>query len=131
MMRVRARRKCLDRITMPNRKHAATLFTATLEAQAAVLTTLGVRVPGLLAGTLPAGERTRMVREKAEAMVESAQATGYAAAKLMARPRKLTPASALSGWLALAEAASRPYHTRVKANARRLGKPPGKGSDRV
>ena len=130
-MRGRGRRKCLDGIAMPNRKRATALFKATLEAQAAALTTLGVRVPGLLAGTLPAGERTRMVSEKAEAMVESAQATGLAAAKLIARPRKLTPASAISGWLALAEAASRPYHKRVKANARRLGTPPGKGSGRV
>ena len=116
---------------MPNRKRAATLLTATLQAQAATLTTLSVRVPGLLAGTLPRGERTRMVSEKAEAMVESAQATGLAAAKLMLPPRFPTPASIFSGWLALAEAASRPYHKRVKANAQRLGKPTGKRSARV
>ncbi len=87
--------------------------------------TLSVRVPGLMAGTLSHAERTRMVTEKAEAMVESAQAIGRTTARLMNDPQFSAPThtAVTAGWLAILEAASRPFHKRVKANAGRLGTP--------
>lgn len=104
-------------------RRAADLLTSTMEAQAAVMTVLGIRVPALLDGSASAAERTRMVQEKAEAVAESAQAVGRAATRMMSRPkRRATPQGLMTGWLALAEAASQPFHRRVKANAKRLSR---------
>lgn len=110
---------------MPRRRRRALeLFASTVEAQAAAVMTLGRRVPALVSGTSHPAERTRMVTEKIEAAVESARAVGQVAAKLVGRAAVTPPTvtSAISGWLVLAEAASRPYHRRVKANATRLSK---------
>lgn len=111
---------------MPRRRRAASLLTATLEAQAAAWTVLAIRVPALLDGSASAAERTRMVAEKSDAMVESAQAVASTAMRLAVRPGKRRT-SAMSAWLSLADAASRPFHTRVKANAKRLGRKPRSG----
>lgn len=113
---------------MARRRRAITLLAATLDAQAAAWAVLGIRVPALLDGSASAAERTRMVAEKRDAMVESAQAVGTVAMRLAARPRRRpTPAAAVSAWLSLAEAASRPFHKRVKANAKRLNRKPRSG----
>ena len=92
--------------------------------------TLGVRVPQLVTGTMSAAERHRMVAEKAAAVTESAQAASLAAARLMVDPRAFRSPAALMGGLTTvsAAAAAKPFHTRVKANARRLSKPRAKSS---
>lgn len=106
------------------RSKGTNLITSTLEAQAAMWVTLGVRVPQLLAGTMTESERRRMVTEKMAAVVESTQAASTAAARLLRWPRRLTTSGGvLSGLTTISAAAARPFQSRVKANARRLTKP--------
>lgn len=69
-------------------------------------------------GGLANPEFTRMVLEKVDAVGEAALRAGTHAAKPVAKDATTVAASSL----ALAEACLNPFHRRVRANAKRLGR---------
>ncbi len=95
-----------------------------MEAQAAMWTTLAVRVPQLMSGTMTPAEQTRMVAEKLEAFTESAHDTSASLGRLMLNPIGLmqSPVAMMGAMTALSSAASLPFHSRLKLNATRLQK---------
>lgn len=66
-------------------------------------------------------EFVRMATEKAEAASEAGRRAVRHAGKTLARSSSSTMMPAASG-IALAESWLRPYHRRVRANSRRLGR---------
>jgi hypothetical protein len=98
------------------------LWFSAAEAQLAMWTTLSLRVPMLLTGTMTAPERTRMISEKIEAAAESALDASIAVGKAFAQSPAalLSPAAGVCSAIAIMDAASKPYHRRLTANAHRL-----------
>ena len=100
------------------------LWASTIEANTAMWTTLAVRVPTIVTGTMTKAEQSRMVAEKLEAWSESANATTASVGQMMIDPKAAfrSPAATAATLLSLSRAAADPFHRRVKANARRLKK---------
>ncbi len=112
---------------MPRRsKRASTLASAWTDLVVtgfATATTLSVRVPHLMAGSMTEAESRRMVGEKVSAAAEGFVAGSVVAARIaskrLARP---APHRAFEDLLEIAEATARPARRRVKSNAVRLTK---------
>ena len=112
---------------MPKRpKKAFALMSAWTDLFAtgvATATTLSVRVPQLMLGSMSQAESRRMVTEKvaaaAEGFVAGSTATVRIMSKRMTRP---APSEAFQDVMEIAEAATRPARCRVKRNAVRLTK---------
>lgn len=102
----------------------SSLWMSTAEASLAMWTTLSFRIPMLLAGTMTDIERNKMVGEKVEAATESLWGAAFAMGQAMTRgPAALYDAgSAFDSAVGFMTAASKPYHRRVTANARRLSR---------
>ena len=87
----------------------------------ATATTLSVRVPQLVLGSMTPAESRRMVTEKltaaAEGFVAGSAATARIVAKRVTRP---APREALNDLLEIAQATTRSARRRVKSNAVRL-----------
>ena len=104
---------------------AALFWADSLHSGIATWTTLSVRVPQLVTGTMSAAETQRMVAEKLAAAVEGALAGATTATRLALRsPRRLTSSRITAQALTMLEATSKPARRRVQANARRLTKKP-------
>ena len=99
----------------------ASAWTDLVVTGLATATTLSVRVPQLMIGSMTEAEARRMVGEKvsaaAEGFVEGSAATARIVSKRMKRP---APRQAFRDLLEIAEAAARPARRRVKINAVRL-----------
>lgn len=101
------------------RRRSAAMMLSGLEAQAAMWSVLGVRVPLLFTGRMAPDEQVRMVAEKVEAFAESQVAAAMALGRAMTKPMR-RPADVLAAGQAVTAAALRPYHRKVKSNAKRL-----------
>ena len=87
----------------------------------ATWTTLAVRVPQLMAGTMTPAESHRMVAEKLGAAQEGALKASVAAGRVaLRRPRRRSLAGLMADAAAIVEAAYAPAKRTVKANADRL-----------
>ena len=112
---------------MPRRpKKAFALVSAWTDLFAtgvATATTLSVRVPQLMLGSMNPAESRRMVAEKVAAAAEGFVAGSAATARVMAkRLTRPAPRDAAQDVMEIVEAAARPARRRVKANAVRLTK---------
>ena len=89
----------------------------------ATASTLSVRVPKLLTGTLPPAETRRMVAEKiAAAQLGWVKAATAATRVALGRPSR-KPAVVAARNLSVLDAAVRPASRTVRANAKRLTRP--------
>lgn len=112
---------------MPRRsKKASPLVSAWTDLLATGIdtaTTLSVRVPQLMLGSMTKAESRRMVAEKvaaaAEGFVAGSAATARIVSKRMTRP---APREAFHDLMEIAAATTRPARRRVKSNAVRLTK---------
>ncbi len=112
---------------MPRRPKKAfalvSAWTDLFTAGVATATTLSVRVPQLMQGSMNPAESRRMVAEKvaavAEGFVAGSTATARIVSKRIARP---APRDAFHDLMAIAEATARPARRRVRRNAVRLTK---------
>lgn len=106
---------------LPDPMQAWSLAWKTQEMMAAAAMTIGLRTLGMgeaMVGLRPHDHRenSRMVAEKIKAGGDSAMATARAWPTLM----MASPAAFWAAWMTLAGGSLRPYHTRTRANARRL-----------
>ena len=108
---------------MTSRMHRtlAELWFATARSGSDALVTLSQRVPMLISGQASPRETSRMVTEKVAATVLGTQAAGIVAARALGR-RAGHPLAAAELAVDMAAAASRPFHARVRANAKRLSR---------
>jgi hypothetical protein len=99
------------------------LWFDTMQAGAAALTTVAMRLPMLAVDGAKSPEATRMVNEKLAAAAEGAVKASIVGAGLAGRGMTgVGPVAAASGALSIADAMARPARRRVKANAKRLTK---------
>ena len=90
----------------------------------ATLTTLAVRVPQLMTGTMTGPESRRMVAEKVEAAREGGRNAAVAAGWIALRPpRRPSMKGLVADAVTVLDAASGPVRRTVKANAKRLSRP--------
>jgi hypothetical protein len=101
------------------RKRRVSQTSMLLETPIATAVVLGLRVPQLLTGRMTPRERERMVAEKIEAFAESQSAVTTQLGRMMVHPAR-TPTGFAAAAAGLAAAAMAPYHSKVKANAKRL-----------
>ena len=112
---------------MPGRRKKpfalASAWTDLVATGIATATTLSVRVPQLMLGSMSPGESKRMVAEKvaaaAEGLVAGSAATARIVSKRMTRP---APRETVRDLMEIGQAAARPARRRVKRNAVRLTK---------
>ena len=112
---------------MPRRpKKAFALVSAWTDLVAtgvATATTLSVRVPQLMLGSMSPAESRRMVAEKVEAAAEGFVAGSAATARIVSkRMTRPAPREAFHDLMEIAEATARPARRRVQRNAVRLTK---------
>ena len=112
---------------MPRRpKKAFALVSAWTDLFAtgvATATTLSVRVPQLMLGSMTPAESRRMVAEKVAAATEGFVAGSAATARIVSnRMTRPAPHEAFQDVMDIAEATTRPARRRVKRNAARLTK---------
>ena len=106
---------------MPRRRKTTGLSSLFADA-VATATTLTVRVPQLLSGTMTRAESRRMGNEKGAAAQQGWVDAARVAGRLILQKPKLTRTGATAGALAIVGAAIAPARRTVRANARRLGK---------
>ena len=109
---------------MPRRRKSNMLSNLYADS-IATATTLAIRVPQLLSGTMSKAETHRMVAEKIAAAREGWVKGAAAAGRIAMRKPKRSTRAVAADTLAIFDAAFGPARRKVRANAKRLTKRSG------